>query len=260
MKHIGNLEITKENQDKFKDLVEVTGDVRVYGSAKLEAPALQTVGGYVRVCGSAKLEAPALQTVGGYVYVYGSAKLEALQTVGGDVRVCGSAKLEAPNLTTKNDPAVKTKAKEICERALNLSFEAKGLVKIDGILSWLIGKKLIGEITALEIKIVGKLETSFVVQRGNTFSHGETIEKAIEDLRFKISDRDTTKYEHWKEAKEISIDEAIQGYRVITGACEQGVKEFVRTLGELPEKIAPKKIVELTHGRFGNDTLERFLK
>ena len=46
MRHIGNLEITKENQDQFKDITEVTGYVRVYGEAKLEAPLLQTVGAY----------------------------------------------------------------------------------------------------------------------------------------------------------------------------------------------------------------------
>ena len=64
-KHIGNLEITKENQYDFKDITEVTGNVYVRGDAKLEA----------------------LQTVGGYVYVRGDAKLEALQSVGGDVYV-----------------------------------------------------------------------------------------------------------------------------------------------------------------------------
>ena len=93
MKHIGNLEITKENQDQFKDITEVSGNVYINGNTKLEA--LQTVGGYVRVYGNAKLETPQLQTVSGYVYVYGTAKFEALQTVGGYVSVNGTAKLEA---------------------------------------------------------------------------------------------------------------------------------------------------------------------
>jgi len=75
-KHIGNLEITKDNEKEFVDLVDVTGDLRVDGSVKLEA--LQTVGGYLYVDGSAKLEAPALQTVGGDLRVDGSVKLEAL--------------------------------------------------------------------------------------------------------------------------------------------------------------------------------------
>lgn len=67
MKHIGNLEITAHNADQFTGLKEVTGYLYVYGSAKLDAPSLETVGGYLRVDGSAKLDA--LETVGGYLYV-----------------------------------------------------------------------------------------------------------------------------------------------------------------------------------------------
>ena len=82
MKHIGNLEITEKNANLYGGLIEVTGCLLFYGSAKLDA--LQTVGGDLQVYGSAKLDAPALQTVGGDLQVYDSAKLDApaLQTVG----------------------------------------------------------------------------------------------------------------------------------------------------------------------------------
>ena len=63
MKHIGNLEITEKNANLYGGLIEVTGCLLFYGSAKLDA--LQTVGGDLHVYGSAKLDAPALQTVGG---------------------------------------------------------------------------------------------------------------------------------------------------------------------------------------------------
>ena len=48
--------------DTVCDYTEVTGSVSVYGSAKLDAPKLETVGGYVSVSGSAKLDAPKLKT------------------------------------------------------------------------------------------------------------------------------------------------------------------------------------------------------
>ena len=82
MKHIGNLEITEKNANLYGGLIEVTGCLLFYGSAKLDA--LQTVGGDLHVYGSAKLDAPALQTVGGDLQVDSSAKLDALQTVGGE--------------------------------------------------------------------------------------------------------------------------------------------------------------------------------
>ena len=78
------------------------GSLAVYGSAKLDAPALTEVGGYLDVYGSAKLDAPALTEVGGYLAVSGSAKLDALAKVGGYLAVSGSAKLDAPALNSVN--------------------------------------------------------------------------------------------------------------------------------------------------------------
>ena len=186
--------------------------------------------------GEAKLDAPKLETVGGSVDVYGEAKLDALQT--------------------KNDTTAKVK----CELALSASFKLNGLILIDGILSWILGEKTIGQITTFEIKIVGKIETSFAVKKGELFSHGETIEKAIEDLRYKIGDRDTSEFEAWKNNHdlEISVDDAIAAYRIITGACEFGTKEFVNSIN-LPEKLTPNVILGLTESRFGHDRFKSFL-
>ena len=249
MIHEGNLEITEKNQNDFKELVAVTGYLRVSCDAKLEA--LTTVGGYVRVYGSAKLGA--LTTVGGHVSVYGSAKLEALTTVGGDVGVYGSAKLEAPKLENKNN----TSAKEITDCALSLAFSLRGLIKIDGILAWLISEKKIGDVTVFEIKIVGKTKNSYAVKRGDTYSHGETVEKAIEDLRYKISSRDTSEFKDWEVAAERTSDECIKAYRVITGACEQGVREFCKTI-DLEKKYSLQEIFKITEDKFGNKEFVKF--
>ncbi len=225
----------------------------MYGSAKLDA--LTTVGGYVSVYGSAKLDAPKLETVGGDVGVYGSAKLEApkLETVGGYVGVYGSAKLEAPKLENKNN----TSAKEITDCALSLAFSLRGLIKIDGILAWLISEKKIGDVTVFEIKIVGKTKNSYAVKRGDTYSHGETVEKAIEDLRYKISSRDTSEFKDWEVAAERTSDECIKAYRVITGACEQGVREFCKTI-DLEKKYSLQEIFKITEDKFGNKEFVKF--
>ena len=78
------------------------GNLDVYGSAQLDAPALTKVGGYFDVDVSAKLDA--LTEVGGYLVVSGSAKLDApaLTKVGGYLFVDGSAKLDAPALTLED--------------------------------------------------------------------------------------------------------------------------------------------------------------
>src|SRR6185312_7270069 len=81
-------------------LTSVGGGLYVYNTAKLDAPALTSVGGYLRVYNTAKLDAPALTSVGGYVSVTGAAELDALTSVGGDLSVNGTAKLDAPALTS----------------------------------------------------------------------------------------------------------------------------------------------------------------
>jgi hypothetical protein len=58
-------------------------------------------GGNLKVWGSAKLDALALTKVGGNLEVWGSAKLDALAQVGGNLEVGGSAKLDAPLLKKK---------------------------------------------------------------------------------------------------------------------------------------------------------------
>ena len=63
MKHTGNLVINALNAAEYSGLVEVTGDLRVYGKARL--PVLATVGGDLRVYSEASLTAPVLATVGG---------------------------------------------------------------------------------------------------------------------------------------------------------------------------------------------------
>ena len=305
-KHIGNLEITEKNQNDFKDLVEVSGYLYVYGSANLEAlttiggnlyvygtakfEALTTVGGNLHVTGSAKLEA--LTTIGGYLYVYGSANLEALTTIGGNLDVSGTANLEAPLLTTIGGnldvsgsanlealttiggnlyvdgsakleaPLVKSNvksAKETCKIALEVSFSLHGLIRIDSILSWLISEKTIGNVTVFEIKIVGKLNNSYAVKRGEIYSHGETVEKAIEDLRYKISSRDTSEFKNWKVSIKRTSDECIKAYRVITGACEQGVKDFCKTI-DLEKKYTLKEIFKLTDDKFGHKEFVGFFE
>ena len=263
-------------------LTSVGGGLSVYNTAKLDAPVLTSVGGYLRVYGTGKLDAPALTSVGGYLSVDGAAKLDALTSVGGDLSVNGTAKLDAPALTSvggylrvyntaklpKNIVGNDAKAKQMAislrfnlRVALRMSFLLNGFLFADGILGKVLGKKEIGANVVYELAIRGGLKKTFCVQNGETFSHGDTIEKAIADLRYKISDRDTSKFEHWKNNldQKITVDEAIAAYRTITGACEMGTKQFVESI-DVPEKLTPRIVLEMTKDKFGNGDLAEFLK
>ena len=274
MKHTGNLEITKDNQNNYKDLTEVTGDLYVDGSAKLDA--LQTVGGYLHVYGSAKLDAAQLQTVGGYLHVYGSAKLDALQTVGGDLYVDGSAKLDAAQLQTvggdlyvdgsanipnlkqeKPTPEVIHKIKTEPYKAVQNNFERQGYLLADGICQSIISKKTTGALTIYKTKKIAGDKISYVIYDGVNYSHGETLKKAKEDLKFKISSRDTSLFKEWKLTDVKPVEDLIKAYRVITGACEFGTKEFCNSQ-ELKSEYSIKEVIKMTSGKFGNEQFKQF--
>ena len=145
---------------------------------------------------------------------------------------------------------------------LNHSFETwleRGYVSADDIRKKLISKKTLRDVEVFTVQDFPKKTESFVVRRGDKFSHGKTIEEAIEDLRYKLSDRDTTRFKEWKQNTEITIEEAIESYRAITGACEFGVKEFCKGQ-RLPEKITIKEAIKRTDGQYGSKEYREFFK
>jgi hypothetical protein len=215
------------------------------------------VGGGLYIHSNASLNALNLETVGGDLYIYSNTTLDApnLETVGGYLSINSNATLDAPKLKNKNDKTATT----TCKTALDLSFNKKGLIKVDGILSRLISRKKAADLVVFKVKIVGKVKCSFVVQRGDQFSHGDTIKQATESLRYKLSDRDTTPYKKWTLKTEVKSEEAIQAYMAITGACAMGTQLFCESI-EVPKTATIAKVVELTRGKWGNEEFEKFFK
>jgi hypothetical protein len=150
----------------------------------------------------------------------------------------------------ENEPSVRS---EIIKKVSFEEWINRGFVVADGIIEKLVSQKTLGDVSVFETK------NGFVVKRGNIFSHGDTVEKAIADLRYKISDRDKSIYESWKLEDEKPVEEIIQAYRVITGACESGTRMFCESQS-LPEAMKLKVAVRMTKGRFGHEEFAGFFK
>jgi len=99
----------------------------------------------------------------------------------------------------------------------------------------------------------------YIVRSGAICSHGSTIKEARDNLIYKIGDRDTSKYDDYTLDTEVTKAEAIQMYRVITGACEYGVRSFVEA-NDIPKSATIKQVIELTKGQYGNEQLIKFMK
>ena len=92
------------------------------------------------------------------------------------------------------------------------------------------------------------------------WSHGKTLEEAKDDLLYKISNRKKSNYKNLSLDSELSFEDAITCYRVITGACSFGTRDFIenRLGNNKKDKYTIKEIIELTKGEYGNTTFKDF--
>ena len=75
---------------------------------------------------------------------------------------------------------------------------------------------------------------------------------------YKIGDRDKSDYERWNLDKVITKRDAIESYRVITGACESGVRHFVESVGNTKARYTVKEVINLTKGQYGHEEYKNF--
>jgi len=90
-----------------------------------------------------------------------------------------------------------------------------------------------------KVKKVHSQKEFYLVTDGKTHAHGDTLAKAKEDFRFKLMS-EKLKNEPIKEDTIITINH----YRLITGACEFGVKSWIDSTftGKEKEKVLGKGI------------------
>lgn len=107
---------------------------------------------------------------------------------------------------------------------------------------------------------LGNDKMTYIVTDGEYhYAHGDTIEEARKDLVYKICDRDKSEYENLTLDSELTYSEAIECYRVITGACSAGTRQFCENILTVrKEKYTIKEIIELTRSQYGGETFRKF--
>jgi hypothetical protein len=225
---------------------------------KASFPKLTTVGGWLYCYGAdTKASFPKLTTVGGYLDCRGAdtkASFPRLTTVGGWLNCSGAdTKASFPKLkkTDVGDASARSK--------VTRAFRRKGFLFADGLLSRIVDtKQSRGGALVHTVVSVGKSKRSYCLEVDGTYSHGDTIREARESLLYKIGERDKSKYEGWTRDRKMTAKEAIESYRVITGACEGGVREFVRQNGKLKKTYTVKEVIGLTNGQYGHEEYKAF--
>ena len=97
-------------------------------------------------------------------------------------------------------------------------------------------------------------KVSYLIEQDGVFSHGATAKEAKEDLVFKLLTKDLSDFEDYTVDTELSFEEIIVMYRSITGACSQGVKDFIEGK-TVKERYTIKEIITITEGRLRQSTI-----
>ena len=107
---------------------------------------------------------------------------------------------------------------------------------------------------------IGKISGRNVVSDGKNFAHCDNLRDGIADLAFKAAkDRGADQYKGMSLDTELTVEEAVTMYRIITGACRQGSQAFVDSLGDsLKEKYTIMECIELTRGQYNSERFAEF--
>jgi hypothetical protein len=140
------------------------------------------------------------------------------------------------------------------------------IIYVDGILSFLISSKKTKGYEIQTTKRVGYVDIEYIAEKDGIFAHGNSVKKAISDLEFKILSEQIK-----KEPITLDMVMTVQKYRIITGACDSGVRGWMEQKG-LPYTInddgntvesKPIKVSELLPilgGAYGSDRIKSLLK
>jgi hypothetical protein len=212
---------------------------------------------YVKVTGSiyaigadTKTAFPKLTSVGGSIDASGADTKTAfpkLTSVGGSIDARG-ADVDYPHAKQEDSQAYQR-----CRSLLLSAFAAAGYSFADGILARIVSQR--GPVT--RVIICGKTEVSYLVTDGEAYSHGKTLAEARDGLLYKVGKRDKSEFKGWTLDRTVTKGDAIRAYRVITGACEGGVRAWMGQR-QTPEKITVQGIIDLTHGAYGADAFREF--
>ena len=135
----------------------------------------------------------------------------------------------------------------------------KEYIKVDGIFTKIISER--GNV--MRVQRIAHKEIEYLVTDGDgRWAHGATLKEAKDSLIYKITSRDTTEYKSWSLDTEITHAEAIEAYRVITGACAMGTRHFCETIlgDKKKDKYTVAEVIELTKGQYGAESFEAFFK
>ena len=255
-------------EGQFDGSEEICGSLDLSSLTSIPEGFNPTVGGSLYLSSLTSIPEGFNPTVGGYLYlrsltsipegfnptVGGSLDLRSLTsipegfnpTVGGYLYLRYITKHIGANVNIPNIPAP------------DLQWDNGKYICKDGILTEVVSNRH----NVYKVRKIARKEIEYLITDGNgNWAHGDTLEEAKEDLMYKISDRRKSDYEHLTLDDTLPVDEAIKCYRVITGACSSGTRDFIKNrLRTHKSSYKISEMIELTEGEYGNKSFKYFFE
>ena len=200
-------------------------------------------------------------TVGGYLYLRSLTSIPDTfnPTVGGDLDLESLTSIPDtfnPTVGGYLDLGLSCKYTKLPENYL-FSWEDGKYIKVDGIFTEVVKKK--GNV--YHVKKLNDDKVFYLITDGERWSHGDTLKEAKEDLVYKVTNKTKDDYKDLTLSSVLSFEEAVVCYRVLTGACSFGVKDFVKNkLKKVEKEYSIGTIIEKTIGCYGNENFKEYFK
>jgi len=125
----------------------------------------------------------------------------------------------------------------------------------DGILTHIRKTRNLGPYTVY----VGRIKGKNVVSDGKHYAHCKDIREGIADILFKTAkDRGAEQYKDMGLDTQMTVEEMVTMYRIITGACRQGSAQFVENVKDRKERYTIREAIAMTKGQYGAQRFAQF--
>ena len=254
----GSLDLSDTQITSLPDGLTVGGSLYLSGTQITSLPDGLTVGGSLDLSGTPITSLPDGLTVGESLYLRGTqiTSLPDGLTVGGWLNLSGTQITSLPdNFKIGGKIVGFRKAILSLHKLHDGDYVPEKYIYADGILTHVKSCKKSGDYTYY----IGKIKGQNVVYDGTYYAHCRTLRDGIADLLYKhANDRGAEQYRHLTLESILPRDDAVTMYRVITGACQAGTKQFLESLPELKEAYSVREMVEMTKGQYGADKFAEF--
>ena len=256
-------ELAGITEEQFYGKVEIGGSLNLSSLESIPEGFNPTVGGSLDLRSLKSIPEGFNPTVGGSLY------LDSLKSIpeGFNPTVGGSLDLDSlksipegfnptANCLYINDEYVsEDEFNKIPENYL-FSWQGGKYIKVDGNFSEVVSHK--GNV--YHVKELNKDKVFYLVTDGEgRYAHGDTLDEAKVDLIFKVSNRTKDDYKDLTLTDILSVQDAITCYRVITGSCSFGTKDFVNNrLKVNKESYTIQEIIDLTGNEYKNKEFKQF--